>query len=210
MQRLCTARHSRRLLGCGAALLGAVAMAPRAVDGQPADAQAGQTVTVVPGPQYGAGWLHRVFFGSHHRGLWTTPIDVPVLDLDRYAGGLRPVERGGGRQTRSLHFAGRDGRRYKFRSVDKDPSGALPKKLRESLVDNLLQDQVSAQHPAAALVVAPLLDAAGVLHADPRLYVLPDDPRLGEFRAEFAGMLGTIEVRADEAEGGEPGFAGSR
>ncbi len=191
------------------ALLVATVLAPCALGAQAAGPGPPQTVTVVPGPQYRAGWPHRLFLGAHYRDLWTIPIDVPVLDVERFAGGLTPVRRGGGRQTKSLHFDGDDGRRYAFRSLDKDPTLALPKELRESLVDNVLQDQISAQHPAAALVVAPLLDAAGVLHTQPQLFVLPDDPRLGEFRAEFAGMLGTIEPRADEAEGGEPGFAGS-
>jgi hypothetical protein len=38
---------------------------------------------------------------------------------------------------------------------------------------------------------------------------MPDDPALGEFRQEFAGMLGTLEERATEAEDGAPGFAGA-
>ena len=38
---------------------------------------------------------------------------------------------------------------------------------------------------------------------------MPDDPRLGEFRQDFAGILGWIEVRADEGPDGVPGFAGS-
>jgi hypothetical protein len=41
--------------------------------------------------------------------------------------------------------------------------------------------------------MAPLAAAAGLLHSTPRLVVLPDDPALGEFRKEFAGMLGAFE-----------------
>jgi hypothetical protein len=40
---------------------------------------------------------------------------------------------------------------------------------------------------------AVLLDKAMLLHPTPQLAVMPDDPALGEFRKEFAGMLGTIE-----------------
>ncbi len=43
----------------------------------------------------------------------------------------------------------------------------------------------------------------------PTLVVMPDDPRLGEFQEEFAGLLGFIEERPDEGPDGEPGFAGS-
>jgi hypothetical protein len=153
------------------------------------------SVTVVPGAQYKAGALHRLFFGSRYRALWTTPIRVPVLDLGTYAGGLRPTERGGGLQTRSLRLAGGDGREYQFRSLAKDPTVILPPELRETLAADILQDQMSSAHPAGALIVAPLLDSVGVLHSRPVLVQMPDTPALGEFRAEFAGLLGTLEER---------------
>jgi hypothetical protein len=46
------------------------------------------------------------------------------------------------------------------------------------------------------------MDATGALHLDPQLYVMPDDPRLGEFRAQFAGMLGQLEERPGGRFGG--------
>ncbi|HET8624803.1 MAG TPA: hypothetical protein VFM14_14660, partial [Gemmatimonadales bacterium] len=169
----------------------------------------GSTVTITPGSRYRAGWLHRAFFGDHYRDLWATPIRVEVLDLSTFRGGLTPTKKGGGKQTNSLRFKSKDGREYAFRSVDKDPSPLLPEDLRETLVENIFQDQISASHPAGALVVPPLLDAVGVRAAAPRLVVMPNDPALGEFRQEFAGMLGTLEQRATESEDGEPGFEGA-
>jgi hypothetical protein len=162
--------------------------------------------TVAPGAHYRAGGLHTLFFGRHYRDLWTTPIRVPVLDLDHFAGGLRPTERGGGKQTRSLRFAGADGREYQFRSVDKDPSPLLPPELRGTVAQRVFQDQISAGHPAAPLVVSPVLTAAGVLHSEPRLVLLPDSPRLGQFQGDFGGRLGTIEERQTDHG---PGFAGA-
>ena len=53
----------------------------------PAAAQ-DSVVAVVPGPQYGTGWFHRLLFGAHYRDLWTTPMAAEWLDLDRFAGGL--------------------------------------------------------------------------------------------------------------------------
>ena len=154
-----------------------------------------ESVTVVPGAIYKAGTLGRFFYGEHYRSLWTAPLTVPVLSLDQYAGGLRPLERGGSQQTKSLRFSGADGREYVFRSIDKDPSPSLPPELRGTYAKHIVRDLISAQHPGGSLVVARLLDAAGVLHATPQLAVMPDDPRLGEFRQEFAGMLGLIELR---------------
>ena len=182
-----------------AAFLALAASAP------PVAAQTADTV-VTPGPGYAAGGFHRWLFGAHYRKLWTTPIRVPVLDLRRFAGGLRPTERGGGKQTKSLRFEGADGREYQFRSIDKDPSPNLPESLRHTVAQRIFQDQISAGHPAAPLVVSPILDAAGVLHAEPRLVWLPDDSALGEFRTDFGGLLGTIEERPTD-DG--PGFAGA-
>jgi hypothetical protein len=178
---------------------GAVAQSPAARD----------SVTITPGAQYRAGGLHRFFFGTRYRALWTTPIRVPVLDLARYAGGLKPTRKGGGMQTKSLRFLGADGREYAFRSVSKDPTRVLPEDLQNTFAASLLQDQMSSGHPAGPLVVAALLEAAGVLHPTPELFVMPDDPALGEFRKEFAGLLGMIEERPKEMGDEESTFAGA-
>jgi hypothetical protein len=174
----------------------------------PTEAQR-DSATVVAGAHYRAGGLEASLFGRDYRDLWTTPIRVPVLDLGRHEGGLTPVERGSGLQTRSLRFRAADGREFNFRSVDKDQTGGLHPDFQNTLVDRIAQDQVSSKHPAAALITSVLLEAAGILHPDPRLFVMPDDARLGEFRAEFAGMLGSLEIHPNEAEGDRPGFAGA-
>ena len=163
-------------------------------------------VTVIPGEEYKAGWLHRVFFGSHWRDLWTTPVEVEVLDLDKFAGGLIPLEKGGGLQTKSLKFKGKDGRIWKFRSLNKDPKKILPIELQESLVADIIQDQISTSNPMAPLVVAPFLDSLGVLQAKPTLVFIPDDEKLGEFRKDFANLLGMIEIHPDESDDDNPGF----
>ena len=168
-----------------------------------------ETVVVAPGARYRAGPLRRALLGANYRELWATPIAVELLDLGRFAGGLRPTERGGGLQTRSLRFDAGDGREYVFRSLDKDAGRVLPPELRETVVDDILQDQVSTFHPAGALVVTRLLDATGIRHARPKLVVLPDDPLLGEFRAEFARQLGTLEERAERGFDAGPETAGA-
>jgi hypothetical protein len=168
-----------------------------------------RTVVTAAGAHYRAGALHRLVLGRHYRDLWMTPMEVEVLDLSTFAGGIEPLRTGGGRQTKSLRFLGADGREYSFRSVDKDPSPVLDSLLRDTFVDDLVQDGISAAHPLGALVAAPLLEAAGILHVDPELRVMPDDPALGDFREEFAGMLGLIEERPNENQGGSTAFQGA-
>jgi hypothetical protein len=203
---------SARVLCAAAAAACALAAAPAAA--QPAAAEgarppAADIATVAAGERYAASGLRRWLMGSRYRDLWTTPVRVPVLDLRSFAGGLTPLRRGGNVQTMALRFQGADGREYNFRSVDKELTPALPEYARETLLDDLRQDLTRAQHPAGPLVATALLDAAGVLNPGPRLVVMPDDPALGEFRADYAGLLGTMEVHADEGEDGAPLFAGS-
>jgi hypothetical protein len=162
---------------------------PAAASAQASFAPA-ESVTVVPAAQFKAGGMHRFFFGTRYRKLWTTPIKIPVLRLGQFAGGLTPTERGGGMQTKSLRLKGADGKQYQFRSLEKDPASVLPPELRNTVAADILRDQTSAQHPAGMVAVGPLLDAAGVLNAKPILVQLADDPALGEYRAEFAGWWG--------------------
>src|SRR5690606_31745292 len=126
---------------------------------------------------------------------WTTPFEAPVLDLANYGGGLTPVARAGGQQTRVLRFRTPDGREFFFRVLDKDPSGVLPPDLVETVAGDLVRDQTKSALPTAPPVVARLLTAAGIPHDDPTIVVLPDDALLGEFREEFRGLVGTLEER---------------
>jgi hypothetical protein len=141
-----------------------------------------ESVTVVSGRHYDANWLHARILGENYRTVWTTPIRVPVLDLCAFAGGLTVIPRpdtAGGKQTLSIRFRGVNGREYVFRSVDKDPTLVLPPPLRRTVVRHIVRDMTRIGHPVGALVVAPMLRASGVLHAEPTLVVLPDDARHG-------------------------------
>src|SRR2546426_3304039 len=135
-------------------LVAATGLAPAPTTGQGAVLPPPRTITLAAGPEYRAGWLHQVLFGRHYRDLWTTSIEVEVLDLAAFAGGLTPLRRGGGGQTRALRLAGADGRHYVFRSVNKQPSW-LPPDLRETIAERAVRDQISALDPGAAARPAP-------------------------------------------------------
>ena len=156
---------------------------------------------VVPGEHYRAGGLHRFIFGTHYRKLWTTPLPAEIIDMKTFSGGLTVRRRGGGRQTRSLRLQGADGRRWKFRSVDKDPSAVLPPELRDTFVDAIVQDQISAANPVAPLVTDALSEAAGVPYTPHRVVVLPDDPALGDL-AQPAEGVAVLEVHFGQRANG--------
>ena len=82
--------------------------------------QGTKTHMVILGERFRASGFKRWLYGRDYRDLWTTPIEVAVLDLGRVGGGLTPLRTGGFGQSISLHFTGQDGRRYTVRSLDKD------------------------------------------------------------------------------------------
>ena len=151
------------------------------------------TKTVAVGPQLGASGFHSFWLGDGYRALWTTPVTVPVLDLQTYAGGLKPFRQVGQRQTPGLALTGADGRSYTFRSLKKEPDRALPEPYRKTWVAWVIRDHTASQHPGAALLLPPLAEAAGLLHTEPTLCVMPDDSILGSYRELFANAPGTIE-----------------
>ena len=164
------------------------------------------SAAVTAGERYGAGASKTALLGDSYRKLWTTPIRVRVLDPDTL-GGLTPIGLGGGNQTVSLELSAGNGREYRFRLVDKVAGQQWPDDLRGTVLHDLYQDQISSLHPGSALMVDELLDALGVLHTEPGLFVLPDHPFLGEFRDRFTGRLGLFEERPDENAGAQSAFA---
>ena len=192
--------HGGKLAGM--AVLGALALGgcagPAAGPPPAAWAADSASVRVAPGPQYarGAGW--RAFFGQHYRAWWNTPVTVPVLRLaTAVPGGLVPMQAGGSYQSHTLRLRAPDGRQYVLRSVDKDMSAALSPGWQKNLLRGLLKDQTSATQPYGAYPAACLAEAAGVLHANPRLVYVGADPGLGKFKAEYGNALYLFEERPD-------------
>jgi hypothetical protein len=192
------------------ALVAGVVLAGGPLQGQTRHSPA-DSVTVVPADYCASTEVYAYFAGKGYRSLWTTPLRVPVADLDVLGGGgLEPRRVGGGMTTQTLHLSGADGRRYVFRSVQKVTRQALAEEFWGTPVEDIMRDQLCSFQPSGAVVVAPLLEAVGVLHPKPQLLVVPDDPRLGEFREQFAGMFVLFEERPDDGPDGTEGFGGSR
>ncbi len=150
------------------------------------------SLETTPGQRYEAGWLQRLVAGDLNRDLWTVPVRLPVLDLQATAGGLTPEELIGGQQTVGIRFLGRDSIEYDFRPVVKDASPALPPWLRGTIARRVVNEQMAAQFPFGAILVASLLQAADVASPIPRPFVMPNDERLGPYRSLFAGRVGLL------------------
>lgn len=156
------------------------------------------SVTIKAGKHYKRGWLHRVFWGSHYRPLWTAEVKVPVFEMDTLKGGLTFEKLGGGFQTTSMTLSDSTGFTYALRSLDKDPVLVVPKPLRKTAVANILRDQTTAINPYGALAIPPLAQAAGIPHSTPRLvYVHPNDTSFGEHTERFSDKVFLIEEKFD-------------
>ena len=154
------------------------------------------SMTVVASTGFKAGGFKKMLLGSNYREEWGTPIRVPVFDMGKEAGGLKPLKRGGGHQTKSLRLSDASGKQYVLRSVEKFVTdAALPPDLRGTIAKDLVSDGVSASYPYAALSVPPLAEAAGVPHTSPRLVFVPDDLRLGKYRSDFGNRFCLFEER---------------
>lgn len=167
------------------------------------------TIATIAGYQYAASKIRRLFFGRHYRDSWTAPIPVSYLNLDTVAQGLRPLKKGGGTQTLALRFQGANGREYNFRSVDKHQPSSVDFDLRGTVIGYVLRDQTSTQHPYGALVADPLMDALDILHVRPHLYMLPNDPKLGQLRGEYGDLLGMLEENPKSPTEVSSNFAGA-
>jgi len=165
------------------------------------------SVTIAAGKRYNTGGFTRLFLGDTYRDYWVKPVSVPVLDLRTYAGGLEPLREGGGKQTKTLRLGTPNGYEYVFRPVDKATVNP-PERLRGTVVEAMFRDQITAMFPAAGVVAAPIVHAAGVVHATPQFTVMPNDTLLGKYREDFIDRLASIEqypTVPDDA----PGFAGA-
>lgn len=151
--------------------------------------------TTITAPYYKAGSFKRWLLGENYRKEWTSSITVPVFDIGKERGGLRPTKRGGGMQSRSLRLEDAQGREFVLRSVEKYPDKTLPEEFRKTFVKDAVVDGISASYPFAALSIPPLATAAKVPHANPKLVWLPDDPRLAQYRQDFGNGLYLFEER---------------
>ncbi len=163
-------------------------------------AQQSDSVTAAGNPLFKINGGRNFFMGRNYRPEWKTPIRVPVLNLATEKGGLTPLKRGGGKQTKTLRLEDKNGRQYTLRSIRKYVTDeALPPELRGTFARDLVADGISASYPYAAMSITRLSEAADIPHGTPQVLFIPDDERLGEYRSEFANSLSILEERLPDS-----------
>ncbi len=164
------------------------------------------TVSAIASKRYLARKSQEKWLGKNYRDVWSTPIEVDVIDLSTEKGGLNVLKRGGGMQTKSLRLEANDGRQYVLRSIEKYPENAIPEALKKTFAQDIVQDQISASHPYGAYIVPVLAEAAEIYHTNPKPVWIPDEPRLGQHRAAFKGTLALYEERPNKEAARDPSF----
>ncbi|MBL7746145.1 MAG: BamA/TamA family outer membrane protein [Chitinophagaceae bacterium] len=162
-------------------------------------AQPGKDSVAVKGSTFNMKSSRTFWMGTNYRKEWNTPVKAPVINLATEKGGLTPIKKGGGKQTKSLRLEDASGRQYTIRSIQKFITDkTLPGDLQSEAAADLVSDGVSASYPYASLSMQVLADAAGVPYGKVKLIYIPDDPKLGEYRKDFSNMLATLEERLPE------------
>lgn len=154
------------------------------------------SIRIAVEPEYNvASKTHRFLFGENYRALWAAPVKLPIFRLEDEKGGLKILQKGGGLQTMSLRLQDSSGQQWVLRTIQKYPERGLPPRLRPTVAKDILQDQVSAAHPFAALTVPPLAQALGIPHSNPKIVYVQDDPALGKYSKDFANKVFLFEER---------------
>ena len=63
--------------------------------------------------------FYRSLWGEHYREYYGKLVDAPVVFLDTLWGGLVPLKRGGGQQSKSLRLQDKDGKQFVMRALRK-------------------------------------------------------------------------------------------
>ncbi|WP_319479498.1 BamA/TamA family outer membrane protein [uncultured Draconibacterium sp.] len=145
--------------------------------------------------QYQATKSYEKWMGTNYRQVWETPVEARVFDISKEKGGMKVIKRGGGQQTKSVRLENEKGHQYVLRSLEKYAEGALPNEIKPTFAKDIVQDQISASNPYAALPAAVLAEHAGVLHTNPEIVYVPQDPLFKQYKEDLRSGLFLFEER---------------
>jgi len=158
----------------------------------------------------------KTIWGERYRKYYAAEVAAPTVDLDTLFGGLKPVRKGGGNQSKSLRLRHDSGREYVMRALRKRADlylqamvfqeQYLTDDLEGTFTVELLEDFYTGAHPYAPFTIGTLSDAVGLFHTNPVLYYIPKQNALGEFNEEFGDELYMIEEHAGDGHGNQKSF----
>ena len=154
-----------------------------------------QDTIVAANAAFKAGKGKELWLGKQYRNIWTTPVNVPLINLETKFGGLTPIKKGGGMSSNSLRMELENKKQYILRSIKKDYRKLVPEKFSNLKALDIMKDQNSASHPYGALMLPTLSKAAGIYYTSPELVFLKHQKKLGNYNALFPEELYLLEQR---------------
>ena len=162
------------------------------------------------------GRLFKGLWGKHYRKYYGTKVTAPTVNIDTLFGGLTPIRKGGGNQSRSLRLIDSNGKEFVMRALRKSATQylqavAFKDQYIEGQFDNtytesLLLDIYTTAHPYAPFTIGKLADAVDIYHTNPTLYYIPKQNALKHFNEDFGDELYMIEERATSGHGDVKSF----
>ncbi len=160
--------------------------------------------------------FYKFLFGERYRKVYSEKIRAKIVELDTIFGGVVPVRKGGGTQSKSLRLEDKEGQQYVMRALRKQPSQYLQAtvfkntyisdKLEDDFTTELLSDGFTGAHPYAPFAVGTLADAIGVYHTNPKIYYVPKQKIMGDYNLDFGDELYMIEEHTSEGHDDKASF----
>ncbi|WP_299105446.1 metallophosphoesterase [uncultured Winogradskyella sp.] len=160
--------------------------------------------------------FRKFIWGDRYRKEYSTKVNAPNVKLDTLFGGLIPVKKGGGNQSKSLRLEDKNGTQYVMRAVRKQALQYLQAVLfkdqyiegqfDDTATEDLILDVFTGSYPYAPLIIGDLADAIGVYHTNPVLYFVPKQERLGQYNDEYGDELYMIEEHTSEGHNDKASF----
>ena len=152
--------------------------------------------------------FYKKVWGERYRKYYATKVKAPTVNLDTLLGGLVPIRKGGGNQSKSLRLQHKDGRQFVMRALKKSAEVYLQAlafqekyvvgQFEGTFTESILQDFYTGSHPYAPFTIGPLSDAVGLYHTNPILYYVPKQDALEDFNDDFGDELYMIEEHVSD------------
>lgn len=164
---------------------------------------------------------YRLFWGERYTEDYLVPVKSKVVYLDTLKGGLTPMRKGGGNQSKTLHLKSSDGTRYVMRAMKKDGAKFIQnivfkdqyvgESFDNTYSEKLVRDIFTGSYPYVPFIIADFAEAINLAHLNPKLYYIPKQNALGAYNENYGDELYLFEEHASagQAESDSINFTGN-
>lgn len=147
--------------------------------------------------------FYKFLWGERYRKYYSIPVNAKVAYLDTLAGGLTPLHKGGGTQSKTLHLLANDGKRYVMRALKKNATQYIQASgfkneyvegyFENTASESLVKDVFTGSYPYAPFIVTSLSNSLNIPFLKSQLYYIPKQDILGKYNMEYGNELYVFE-----------------